>query len=91
MGFIIPVDDMAFETAEFLVLPYARAWVHARVPAVNPTVLVRMRNDRPIPVTWGEPVEVDGVLPIEPTESAFATSALRLDDIGARLARTDTG
>lgn len=89
VGFVIPVDDLAFETAEFLFVPYAGACVHSPVPAVNQMILVRMRNNRPIPVAWGEPVEVDGVLHIEATESVYATSAFRLDGLSARLALTD--
>jgi hypothetical protein len=77
-GFIVPLEDYAERTSEFLLVPYVGACVHVPPPPPNQLVHVKMGEGRSIPVLWWEPIWIIGTFQIETTESLYGRAGFRL-------------
>ena len=80
-GYIVPLDELATETSEFLLVPYVGACVHTPPPPPNQLVYVAMKGERRLPVSWWDPVWIYGTLHIDETTSAFGAAGFRLEGV----------
>lgn len=77
-GFMVPLEDMAGEVTEFLLVPYVGACVHTPPPPPNQLVYVQMAGARKVPVEWWNPIWVHGVLTVDETENVYGAVSFRL-------------
>ena len=69
-GFVVPLEDNATQTSEFLLVPNPQACIHVPAPPPNQMVHVRMVGDKTHKISYG-PIWVDGVLRIMETENVY--------------------
>ena len=70
-GFVVPLDDLAEEGAEFLLVPYYGACIHTPPPPPNQMVLVRMEGNKTVKLSLFEPVWLEGRLRIRNVDSPY--------------------
>jgi hypothetical protein len=70
-GFVVPLDDLAEEGAEFLLVPYYGACIHTPPPPPNQMVLVRMDGNKTVKLSLFEPVWLEGRLRIRNVDSPY--------------------
>jgi hypothetical protein len=70
-GFVVPLDDMQEEGAEFLLVPYYGACIHTPPPPPNQMVLVRMDGNKTVKLSLFEPVWLEGRLRIRNVDSPY--------------------
>ncbi len=72
-GFTVPLEDWASSAAEFLLVPYVGACIHTPPPPPNQLVYIEMDQGKRAKMDGWNPVWVEGVLSIEPTESVYGS------------------
>ena len=82
-GFMIPLEDYAEMTSEFLLVPVPMACIHVPAPPPNQIVHVKMKKNTQVPLIFYEPVWVYGDLRIEKKKNIYASSLFFLsgDDV----------
>jgi hypothetical protein len=70
-GFVVPLDDLQEEGAEFLLVPYYGACIHTPPPPPNQMVLVRMDGNKTVKLSLFEPVWIEGRLRIRNVDSPY--------------------
>lgn len=77
-GFMVPLEDEAFQVKEFLLVPNAQACIHVPPPPPHQMIFVRMKEATPAKRAWG-PIWVTGVLKIEDVENTFGTASFEME------------
>ncbi len=67
---MVPLEDDASESAEFLLVPYYGACIHLPPPPPDQMVHVRMATGS-VPVSLTDPMVVEGDLTIAPVDSPY--------------------
>lgn len=61
-GFLVPLDDNALESKEFLLVPNSQGCIH--VPPPPPNQVVHVKMEKQIPINW-KPLWIEGKLRME--------------------------
>jgi uncharacterized protein len=78
-GFAVPLEDYAEEFAEFLIVPWAGACIHTPPPPPNQMVYAQMKAGRSASAPWWDPVWIEGVLHVVPTDSPYGMVGYQLE------------
>jgi hypothetical protein len=70
-GFVVPLDDLQEEGAEFLLVPYYGACIHTPPPPPNQMVFVKMDGSKTVKLSLFEPVWIEGRLRIRNVDSPY--------------------
>lgn len=76
-GFVVPLEDNAGVTGEFLVVPYFGACIHTPPPPANQMVFVKMSGARQIHPPF-EAVWVHGLLQISGRHSPYGSVSFQM-------------
>lgn len=77
-GFVVPLDLMAKEATEFLLVPTYGACMHTPPPPANQMVLVKMKSGN-APKREAGPVWVEGQLDLFKTETKWGKAGYRIE------------
>lgn len=77
-GFMVPLEDEATVTTEFLLVPYPQACIHVPAPPPNQIVHVKMEEGKRTNVVWWEPIWAYGILNVETTTSIYAEASFTM-------------
>lgn len=69
-GFMVPLEDDASQSSEFLLVPYFGACIHLPPPPPDQMIHVKMDSGA-VPVTLTEAIVLEGELTIAPVESPY--------------------
>lgn len=87
-GFIVPLDDLGYATAgRFLLVPDPQSCIHAPAPPPNQMIYVVMENKKQVPVRYGVPIALVGVLKIKKIRSQFGTVSFQVSGESAEQFR----
>jgi hypothetical protein len=75
-GFIVPLEDFQDRAKEFLLVPYFGACVHLPPPPPNQMIYVTMNRETPI--SWWNPVWIEGTLKIINYKSVYGNAGFRM-------------
>jgi uncharacterized protein len=81
----VPLEDYAEEFDEFLVVPWSGACIHTPPPPPNQMIHSLMKGGSRARVPWWEPVWVEGVLHVIPTNSPYGIVSYQLEGHSVRL------
>jgi uncharacterized protein len=70
-GFVVPLDDVQEEGAEFLLVPYYGACIHTPPPPPNQMVFVKMDGNKTVKLSLFEPVWLEGRIRIRNVDSPY--------------------
>jgi uncharacterized protein len=70
-GYMVPLDDDAFEVTQFLLVPWAGACIHTPPPPPNQMIWVKTRAGARVPASLFQVFWVEGVLMISQAESPY--------------------
>lgn len=88
-GFMVPLDDMEYESVgRFLLVPDPQACIHVPPPPANQMIYVVMKNKKKAPVTWGMPVVLMGELKVKSIKSQFGVVSFQ---VAGELVKPYTG
>jgi uncharacterized protein len=88
-GFMVPLDDMEYESVgRFLLVPDPQACIHVPPPPANQMIYVVMKNKKKAPVTWGMPVVLMGELKVKSIRSQFGVVSFQ---VAGELVKPYTG
>ncbi len=88
-GFMVPLDDMEYESVgRFLLVPDPQACIHVPPPPANQMIYVVMENKKKAPVTWGMPVVLMGKLKVKSIRSQFGVVSFQ---VAGELVKPYTG
>jgi hypothetical protein len=73
-GFIVPLEDDASQSTEFLLVPYVGACIHLPPPPPDQMIHVTMATGA-VPVTLTEAIVLEGELTIAPVDSPYGKVA----------------
>ncbi len=78
-GFMVPLDDMDYESVgRFLLVPDPQACIHVPPPPANQMIYVVMKGKKKAPVTWGVPVVLAGELKVKSIRSQFGVVSFQV-------------
>jgi len=78
-GFMVPLDDMDYESVgRFLLVPDPQACIHVPPPPANQMIYVVMKGKKKAPVTWGVPVVLVGELKVKSIRSQFGVVSFQV-------------
>jgi uncharacterized protein len=78
-GFMVPLDDMDYESVgRFLLVPDPQACIHVPPPPANQMIYVVMKGKKKAPVTWGMPVVLAGELKVKSIRSQFGVVSFQV-------------
>ncbi len=78
-GFMVPLDDMDYESVGlFLLVPDPQACIHVPPPPANQMIYVVMKGKKKAPVTWGVPVVLAGELKVKSIRSQFGVVSFQV-------------
>lgn len=78
-GFMVPLDDMDYESVgRFLLVPDPQACIHVPPPPANQMIYVVMKGKKKAPVTWGVPVVLSGELKVKSIRSQFGVVSFQV-------------
>ncbi len=78
-GFMVPLDDMDYESVgRFLLVPDPQACIHVPPPPANQMIYVVMKGKKKAPVTWGMPVVLSGELKVKSIRSQFGVVSFQV-------------
>jgi len=78
-GFIVPLDDMSYESVgRFLLVPDPQACIHVPPPPANQMIYVVMKGGKKAPISTGMPVILTGDLKIKAIRSQFGTVSFQV-------------
>jgi len=80
-GFVVPLDDMQEEGAEFLLVPYYGACVHTPPPPPNQIVMVGMAGKKSVKLNLFDAVWMSGRLKIATVESPYGAVGYQLEGL----------
>ncbi|HAX44808.1 MAG TPA: DUF3299 domain-containing protein [Bryobacteraceae bacterium] len=70
-GYMVPLDDDAFEVTQFLLVPWAGACIHTPPPPPNQMIWVKTRAGVRVPAALFQVFWIEGVLMISNAESPY--------------------
>lgn len=73
-GYMVPLDDDAFEVTQFLLVPWAGACIHTPPPPPNQMIWVKTRAGVRVPAALFQVFWVEGVLMISKAESPYGVA-----------------
>jgi uncharacterized protein len=82
-GFMVPLDDDARQSAEFLLVPYFGACIHLPPPPPNQMIHVTMTSGA-VPVTLTDAVVIEGELTVAMIDSPYGKVSYSLRGSSAR-------
>ena len=85
-GFMVPLEDNARQTEEFLLVPTPQACIHVPPPPPNQMIHVKMEGDRSVEVQLG-PVWVYGTLKITNVRHLYGESSYQLEAVAIEAYR----
>ncbi|MBN8220785.1 MAG: DUF3299 domain-containing protein [Spirochaetes bacterium] len=78
-GFMVPLDDMEYESVgRFLLVPDPQACIHVPPPPANQMIYVVMKDKKKAPVTWGMPVVLMGEIKVKSIRSQFGVVSFQV-------------
>jgi hypothetical protein len=78
-GFMVPLDDMEYESVgRFLLVPDPQACIHVPPPPANQMIFVVMKGKKKAPVAWGMPVVLTGDLKVKSIRSQFGVVSFQV-------------
>ena len=75
-GFIVPLEDFQERAKEFLLVPSFGQCVH--LPPPPPNQMVHVTVNRTIPISWRDPVWIEGTLQVIKYESVYGAAGFRM-------------
>ena len=70
-GYMVPLDDDAFEVTQFLLVPWAGACIHTPPPPPNQMIWVKTRTGAHAPAALFQVFWIEGILMISSAESPY--------------------
>ena len=83
-GFMVPLEDDASQSTEFLLVPYFGACIHLPPPPPDQMIHVTMATGA-VPVTLTEAIVVEGALTIAPVDSPYGKVAYSIKGTSTKL------
>lgn len=78
-GFMVPLDDMEYESAgRFLLVPDPQACIHVPPPPANQMIFVIMKGKKKAPVSIGMPIVLTGDLKVKSIKSQFGVVSFQV-------------
>lgn len=77
-GYMVPLDDEAFEVTQFLLVPWAGACIHTPPPPPNQVISVKTRAGLRAPAALFQLFRVEGTLMISTADSPYGKAGYEL-------------
>lgn len=88
-GFMVPLDDDAFEVTQFLLVPWPGACIHTPPPPPNQLIWVKTRAGARVPAALFQMFRVEGILMISVAESPYGKAGYEF--VAERVTRQRSG
>jgi len=80
-GYMVPLEDFAERSVEFLLVPYFGACIHTPPPPPNQLVYVVMGGNRLVDIDLYDPIWIEGTLHIEQLESIYGSVGYQISGV----------